>query len=166
MAKDVNESYWKNYNQLQHVKHQLLQKYLGAWFPILSSWHGRVLYVDCNAGRGRHEQGQPGSPILALETLLNHNRRDTILKTTEVSFVFFENDVNNYRQLQQEITALGRLPKNMSVFAYDQDYAVILTQRIQGLRASSQSLAPSFIFVDPFGFSLSMNLLNDLLEFY
>ena len=62
----TDESYWSDYTGLQHAKHQLLSKYLGGWFPILASANGRVIYIDCYAGRGRHASGHEGSPILAL----------------------------------------------------------------------------------------------------
>ena len=58
---DENLEYWNDFNNLQRKKHELLQRYLGRWFPILGSWSGRIVYVDCNAGRGRHSTGEPGS---------------------------------------------------------------------------------------------------------
>ena len=92
---DTNERYWSEYTGLQEAKHQLLRKYLAGWFPILTSFHGRVIYVDCHAGRGIHETGQQGSPILALQGLLTHQLRTQILDSTEVYFIFFENDPTN-----------------------------------------------------------------------
>jgi three-Cys-motif partner protein len=70
--RDTDKEYWESYNDLQRTKHSILRKYLGAWFPILTSWSGRVLYIDCHAGRGRHKTGEEGSPIIALNCLLNH----------------------------------------------------------------------------------------------
>ena len=60
----------------------------GGWFPILGSWSGRVLYIDCHAGRGRHDAGQEGSPILALRVLLEHSHLNRILNDTEVNFIY------------------------------------------------------------------------------
>ena len=54
------------------AKHRLLQRYLGAWFPILSRSSGRIVFFDGFAGPGEFEGGEPGSPILALQTLLDH----------------------------------------------------------------------------------------------
>ena len=36
------------------VKHIILQKYLEAWFPILSRYNGRVVYYDGFAGPGEY----------------------------------------------------------------------------------------------------------------
>ena len=92
----TNEKYWSEYDGLQEAKHQLLRRYLDGWFPILTSVHGRVIYVDCHAGRGIHETGQQGSPILALQRLRDHQLRARILDSTEVQFVFFENDLTRF----------------------------------------------------------------------
>lgn len=161
----TNERYWAEYDGLQHAKHQLLTRYLGGWFPILSSWSGRVLYLDCHAGRGRHLTGQEGSPVLALQTLLEHTHRPQILDSTEVQFVFFEKDQVNYEYLCEEINALGQLPDNIEVHPFRADYEAKLRQIVDNLEQRGQRMAPAFAFIDPYGFTLSMDLLNDLLRF-
>jgi three-Cys-motif partner protein len=161
----TDDNYWAEYNGLQQAKHELLRSYLGGWFPILASWQGRVLYIDCHAGRGRHGSGHEGSPILALKLLLQHAHKDRILASSQVNFLFFENNPKNYDLLQEEIKALGALPNKMNVDVRHDDYAQALGQVINQLRAKGQQLAPSFAFVDPYGFVLPMNLLNDLLSF-
>jgi three-Cys-motif partner protein len=163
VAKD--DKYWAEYDGLQHGKHQLLRKYLGAWFPILASRNGQVFYIDCHAGRGRHATGDDGSPILALRQLLEHKQRARILASTKVQFLFFEAERSNYDQLTAEIGALGTLPKNVKVAPILADYATQLREVIGRVRAQGARLAPSFAFVDPYGFDLSMNLLNDFLKF-
>ncbi len=160
-----DEQYWADYDGLQYVKHQLLIKYLGGWFPILCSWSGRVLYVDCNAGRGRHKTGHEGSPILALKTLLNHCQKATISKNAQVSVVFFENNPVNYDYLISEIRLLGDLPKFIDIKTYKSDYEIHLMETIIEFQKAGQQHTPALIFVDPYGFKLSMGLLNRLLSF-
>lgn len=162
---DTDESYWSEYTGLQHAKHQLLSNYLGGWFPILTSSYGRVIYIDCHAGRGRHTTGHEGSPILALQTLLNHHHKDRILDSTEIQFVFFETDQQNYDYLGEEIAALGEIPRNVQIHSFQSDYEASLRQIVDDLRQRGQHLAPSFVFVDPYGFQLSMELLNSFLQF-
>ena len=159
----TDEKYWSEYTGLQEAKHQLLRKYLAGWFPILTSFHGRVIYVDCHAGRGIHKTGQKGSPILALQGLLTHQLRTQILDSTEVYFIFFENDPTNYKHLCTEIESLGELPSNIKVDIVQEDYEKSLRERVDDINRHSHLVAPSFAFVDPFGFTLSMELLNDLL---
>ena len=162
---NTDENYWSEYTGLQHAKHQLLSKYLGGWFPILASANGRVIYIDCHAGRGSHTTGHKGSPILALQTLLNHQLKTRILYSTKIQFVFFENDQQNYEYLGEEIAALGEIPKNVQIYRFQSDYEAALRQIVDDLRQHGQHLAPSFVFVDPYGFQLSMELLNSFLQF-
>ena len=88
----TDERYWQNYDGLQVAKHKILEYYLAGWFPKLCSWQGRVLYIDCHAGRGRHKTGHHGSPILALNLLLKHSYLEKILSDTEINFFLFEKD--------------------------------------------------------------------------
>jgi hypothetical protein len=53
------------------AKHQIIQKYVAAWYPILSRWNGRVVFIDGFAGRGRYNDGSEWSPQIALHTLLD-----------------------------------------------------------------------------------------------
>jgi three-Cys-motif partner protein len=63
------------------AKHQLLTGYLKAWFPILSRWNDRIMFLDGFAGPGIYKGDtpdalpKPGSPIKALDVLLEHTRR-------------------------------------------------------------------------------------------
>lgn len=161
----TDDKYWAEYDGLQHAKHQILRSYLGGWFPILGSWHGRVLYIDCHAGRGRHKAGELGSPVLALRILLEHSARKKILSNTEVNFYFFEIDEHNFKQLKKEIRALGKLPDNVIVHPHFGDYESFLSEEIADLTKKGQQMAAAFAFVDPYGFSISMKFLNEILQF-
>src|SRR6266487_4348892 len=55
------------------AKHDLIQKYLGGWFPILGSSNDRIVFLDGFAGPGAYAEGEMGSPLLAIETLLDHS---------------------------------------------------------------------------------------------
>ena len=161
----TNERYWAEYDGLQHAKHQLLRRYLDGWLAIMAKGNARILYVDCHAGRGRHKTGHEGSPILALRRLLGHTHRDTIIAHTEVCFVFFERDLANYRYLTTEIASLGKLPDNVRVHPFCGDYEAELRSIVDDIRRRGTALAPAFAFLDPYGFTLSMDLLNELLAF-
>ena len=47
-------------------KHQVLRYYLAAWFPILGSFAGRVVFIDGFAGPGEYAGGEPGSHLKQL----------------------------------------------------------------------------------------------------
>lgn len=160
----TEEQYWKDYDGLQAAKHQLLARYLDRWFPILSAFRGRVFYIDCHAGRGMHDTGDPGSPIVALQRLLNHKLRTLILNRVEVHFEFFEIDKQSAGQLEAEIAQLGQLPKRTNCNVYAEDYAQALAGILDYLDGAGLQIAPSFAFLDPFGFKLSMSLQNRFLS--
>jgi three-Cys-motif partner protein len=161
---DENPDYWQEYNNLQRVKHQLLKHYLGGWFPILGSWSGRIVYIDCHAGRGRHQTGQAGSPLIALETFLNHPQRDRILKKSEALFFFIEADEQNKETLKRNLANYKR-PHKVFVSIEHGDFQRVLQDGINQLCEQKSAMAPAFIFVDPYGFALPGKLLAELKAF-
>ena len=68
------------------AKHRILRNYLDAWLPIMTSWSGRVVFVDGFAGPGQYRGGEDGSPVIALTAALELKRP---LKS-EIVFHFIE----------------------------------------------------------------------------
>lgn len=162
---EPNPDYWSAYSNLQHVKHSLIRHYLNGWFPklALGQWGSkRLLYVDTHAGRGKHLEGQLGSPLVALTTLLEHQSRDRILRETEVRFFFMERDVENFEALQVELKA-HELPRNVIVEPKQGDSLEIIDGVIRMFEDEGAQLPPSFVFVDPYGFKVPGDLLRRLL---
>lgn len=92
---DPNPEYWGDYSKLQRVKHQFIREYLKGWLPKLTlgpTGCRRLLYIDTHAGRGKHQTGHLGSPLVALTTLLEHTSRSQMLRNTEVRYYFIEGD--------------------------------------------------------------------------
>lgn len=69
-----NETIWEIESHTI-AKHQILERYLKAWFPILNRYHGRVIYLDGFSGPGRYKNGEPGSPIIALNVANSHRKQ-------------------------------------------------------------------------------------------
>lgn len=156
--------YWADYDGLQAIKHRILGRYLDAWFPILSSLGGQLLYLDCHAGRGRHDTGDPGSPIIVLEHLRDHRLREQILRRVEVFCHFFEVDQSNADRFEREIDRLGALPDRVHVHVHAADYEESVSHVLEHLESTGAELPPSFAFIDPYGFKLSMGFLNRVLN--
>jgi three-Cys-motif partner protein len=161
---DEHPEYWQEYTNLQHVKHALLHRYLGGWFPILARWRGRVVYIDCHAGRGLHASGQKGSPLVALDTLITHRHLPNILQNAEVCFLFIEGDAANKQELETHL-ANNPLPAKIRVDVVCEDFERVIQGIIDHLTSNNQRMAPAFVFVDPYGFKLSMDLLTQLKAF-
>lgn len=158
--KDKRLSYWKEYTNLQFVKHRLIREYLNGWFPKLGTWSGRILYVDTHAGRGKHTRGQEGSPLVAVRTFLAHSWGDRILKRCKVRFIFIEWSESNAEQLRKELGGLGKLPEKVTYKVYCQNAFELLSGLADELERTGNELAPCFVFVDPYGFNIPCNVLR------
>ncbi len=162
---DGHKDYFEKYSNLQYVKHHLIQEYLNGWFPKLGTWAGRIVYLDTHSGRGTHTTGQYGSPIVALRTLLDHSYRSKLLEKSEAVFVFIEQDADNMRQLRNEIAQLGPLPRKVNVKTIESDCFSAIREIIDYHKQPNRDLAPSFVFVDPYGFKIPGEILKELMSF-
>lgn len=129
------------------AKHAVLRAYLDAWFPILTKWHGRVVYYDGFAGPGRYEGGEEGSPILALKAARDHAAK----LSAEMVFLFVEEDSARAEHLRDvEIPQLS-LPPHFKCEVLNSQFEPALRELLDRLDKSTAKLAPTFAFVDPFG---------------
>jgi three-Cys-motif partner protein len=146
------------------AKHYLLRRYLQAWLPIMSSWQGRLVLIDGFAGPGIYEDGQPGSPIIMLKAFLDHNARDRI--DAQLVYVFIEQDKRRAATLESEIAKLGKLPSNVKVQVIPKPYEDAFSSVLDNIEQKGQKLAPTFAFLDPFGYSdAPMTLTGRFLQF-
>ena len=152
----VREAVWAI---LPHTaaKHRILRCYLDAWLPIMGSWNGRILIVDGFAGPGIYAGGEEGSPIIALRTLMAHRHMAKHLGSgLEVRFHFVEEDAARVVVLKEQIEKFKKttpLPKDVHVNIAEGQFAPYLDRILTGLDAAKKTIAPTFAFIDPFGFS-------------
>ena len=149
------------------AKHDILARYLGAWFGIFgrSRYHQRVNVLDGFAGPGRYENGEPGSPVLTLTTLLDHQSFEHFGDTT-FSFVFNEWDDERFASLKSVLadvqTSRAPWPKTVRVHPRNQNFQELARELLDSIPAGKQ-LAPTFAFIDPFGYKdVPMSLIRDL----
>jgi len=64
----MNDTIWDIEPHTQK-KHEILKKYIDAWTPIMSKYNRRLVYIDAFAGPGIYKNGEPGSPIIVLESI-------------------------------------------------------------------------------------------------
>jgi three-Cys-motif partner protein len=146
------------------AKHGILQNYLFAWLPIMSRYNGRLVYVDGFAGPGVYEGGEPGSPIIALNAYLEHAYRDRI--DAELVYVFIEEDSRRVKRLKKELGRLGKLPRNVVVEVIEGAFEDRFSEVLDDVEERGASLAPTFAFIDPFGYSdAPMDLSGRFLQF-
>lgn len=130
------------------AKHIILKEYLDAWLPIMTSWNGRVLYIDGFAGPGKYERNEDGSPIIALKSAVHHRAQ---LKA-EVVFCFVEAEKERYQHLDSIVKEMT-LPQNFKTQTIHGKFDDTVTGLLDSLNEQKTRIAPAFVFVDPFGFS-------------
>jgi three-Cys-motif partner protein len=119
-------------------KLSIIEKYVDGFSKILGSKFREVYYVDGFAGKGKYDNGDSGSPVLAAETALRYQQgnRQFTLRCINVEKV-----IENYINLCAETAKFGGLVTN---------YAGTFEQNIDGILACTNNY-PTFFFLDDFG---------------
>ena len=133
-------------------KHLVLQEYMNAWLPIMTTTNARVLFIDAFAGPGEYSAGEPGSPIIALKTLLDHKALGRMRGNVHYLFIEKESDrVEHLRRALQEYD--NTLPTICSYEVIESTFDETVTQALAHVTQQNATLAPSFVMIDPFGVS-------------
>lgn len=130
------------------AKHVILRKYLNAWLPKITKWNGKVIFCDGFAGPGVYANGEDGSPIIAIKTLLEHSYRDRV--RAEIKYLFIEERRDRCDSLRNAVNQL-ELPKSVDVWIINSTYAEAFSDLLDDLDKEESKLAPTFAFIDPFG---------------
>ncbi len=133
------------------VKLELLEKYLRGWVKILGKWHRRVLYLDGFAGRGQYEEGEKkvvdGSPIRAMR--VGQSFKNYV---AEFIAVFVESNLDNYVNLHKVVASEKTNCPNVITEVVHGEFALVVADILDDLDRKGAKMAPSFFFIDPFGF--------------
>jgi len=130
------------------AKHEILRRYLRAWFPIMSKWNGRILYIDGFAGPGAYSKDEPGSPLIAINAAKEH----TLKLDAELVFWFIEARKDRCEHLK-ELLSKEELPANIKYEVECSKFDESLTALFDALDEQGKRIAPTFAFIDPFGYS-------------
>ncbi len=130
------------------AKHAILRAYLNAWFPILGSRYPTVVFVDGFCGPGRYTGGEPGSPLVALEAALGQKKP----LLGNLVFLFTDQRLDRIEHLRSEL-AVVKVPSNFKVGAEHGRFDEVFSPLLDGLEQTGEGLAPTFAFLDPFGFA-------------
>lgn len=106
------------------AKHRVYKQYLSKWMPIMiRSWKGDVTYAEGFSGPGVYSGGEPGSPVIALASLIG----DPLIRTRarDVRFLFVEKDKKRVDRLRLELEkAASPVPlDDLSRYGIDLDLA-------------------------------------------
>ncbi len=162
MLKNNDLEKW-TYREHTRVKHILLEKYLKAWITILGSSFRHICYFDGFAGRGEYTDRSPGSPLIALKLA------DELQKYYEKFIcIFIERNLENFKNLEsvlkRETPKIKHINK-IEIIKKNDEFAIVIEEIFKDLEQQKYILAPSFFFVDPFGFSgIPFNIVKKILS--
>jgi len=108
------------------------------------------VYIDGFSGPGRYKGGEPGSALVALTVAL----RSLETSSGELTLLFIDERPDRIEHLKQELTTFS-LPSHFSVVAETGIFHEKLGATLDDLEAKNLQLAPTFAFIDPFGFNFS-----------
>ena len=159
MAKD-NSTFFDKKQEWSKIKDSLLSSYLLPYFQkIVYTWRP-VFYIDCFAGMGIFKDGQPGSPMIAL------NKRNEVLARAsnieaKIDMCFIENNYES--ELRQNMITKYPAQDNYGsktvIGGKYEDKILDLLEAHKGYNV--------FLYIDPYGIkSLDYGLFTRFLDFH
>lgn len=144
------------------AKHEILQRYLDAYFPIMCSWNQSVSFVDGFAGPGEYANGEAGSPQVAIRSALK-SQKSLLKSDSHVQLLFNEQSADRFRNLESVIGRFTDLPDSVKLYCSNNQFSELAKGIVQ--RRVGKKAPPTFAFVDPFGYSdVPISLLAELLK--
>ncbi|MCY4082250.1 MAG: three-Cys-motif partner protein TcmP [Caldilineaceae bacterium] len=133
-------------------KHRVLRNYMDAWLPKMLQYRRQVLFIDGFAGPGEYRDGEDGSPIIALKSLIEHSANKRM--RGQINFVFIEKELDRKGHLEKTIEPyFPTLPKYCNVRVVHSTFVARMTMILDWFDSRKQTLPPSFVMIDPFGVS-------------
>jgi three-Cys-motif partner protein len=147
---------WKKDPHTQ-AKHDILEGYLEAYFPIMVRQFKDtgVGFVDAFAGPGEYADGSDGSPIIALRTA---RRRDVQSCGTRIHLLFIERDKKRSDHLAR-LLSTEVLPELISVAQVTGACGEVLLPKIEELGLHQGGL---FVNLDGWGVDTTYDLIRQI----
>jgi three-Cys-motif partner protein len=155
-----NRKFFEERTDQSEVKARIVSKYFSTWakvvMPTAAKVGRKIAYMDLYAGPGRYKDGAASTPLLVLQTAIDHPQMSQMLTV-------FLNDVdgNNTSTLQSEIDKLPGIEKL-------KHKPIVTCGEVDDRAAkyfNEKRLDPSFSFVDPFGYKgFSLRLVQGVIK--
>ena len=150
MSKD-NTQFFKEKKPWSEVKDALLACYLKPYFQKVLRANREIVYIDCCAGKGRFEDGKPGSPLIALQAM-DSCTQNTNMSSWRISMNFVDlNYAEDLSELLKDLPYVKVIPGR-----YEEKVPELLKGK-QGCFV--------FLYIDPYGIkALDFNLFDSLMN--
>jgi three-Cys-motif partner protein len=146
-----NKDFFKSKNSWSEIKDRLLSCYLPQYFQKLLMTRKEIFYVDCFAGKGKFDDGNDGSPIIALKIREDCIKR-TMAQNACINTCFI--DLNYADELKANIVDFCDNSGFLTVISgkYEEKIEQILSNK-RGVNI--------FLYIDPYGIrALDSNLFD------
>ncbi|WP_031516603.1 three-Cys-motif partner protein TcmP [Desulfofalx alkaliphila] len=132
-----NEDFYKEKKPWSIIKDQLLGSYLKPYFAKILATQKPIFYVDAFAGKGMFDDGDPGSPVIALD-IISEALEKTQFRKPNIKSCFIE--LNHAHALRDNIKNY----KNVDVVEgkYEENIDLML---------EGKQLHNVFLYIDPYG---------------
>jgi three-Cys-motif partner protein len=141
MPKD-NSNFFKKKKIWSEVKDELLGCYMVPYFTKILSMGNPILYVDCFAGKGKFDDGKPGSPLTALQSLDSSIAMYRGSRMPEVNMKFIE--LNHHQDLESNIPNRHRGRCEVIGGKFEDNISPLLQKAMSANRQLNV-----FLYVDP-----------------
>lgn len=153
------------------AKHGLLRAFYAKWVSVHSEWFakrggGVVRVYDGFAGPGVYEGGEPGSPVILIESLLENPRLLERWQAVSYDFQFVEKHSGRAAKLKEQLTALEARAREEGCWSERVSWTATCALYEDNVPAApSPGNSALFLFLDPFGYSHSpMTLTRELIQ--
>ncbi|MGH3440808.1 MAG: three-Cys-motif partner protein TcmP [Nitriliruptorales bacterium] len=160
-ARDLPDSHQDKWVYSLHTraKHEILRRYLGAWFSILGHQNPLLVILDGFAGKGKYTTGQAGSPKIIFDRAVQVVE-DGRARRVEIRCV--ELDATNYSELALLCDSLKH--ENVRIDARHGAFAGAAKRLAEWAEGKKYS-PPIFVSADPYGFrGVPLDVVSRLME--
>lgn len=119
------------------VKDELLGCYFKPYVSKILHTYKPLVYVDCFAGKGKFEDGSPGSPLIALD-IIDQCCASTTMESTNIEATFI--DLNYADALRENLKAYPWV--NIISGKYEENIQTVLR---------GKEKCNVFLYIDPYG---------------
>lgn len=151
-----NSAFFNEQTEQSAVKARIVSSYFAAWSRVIQKWNTPMAYIDLFCGPGKYANDNLSAPLLIIQRTLESPEL-----TTNMSFIFNDNDANNIEILESSVSQLDSNSKLTGRIQYHS----VTVERDFASKLSIPSKMPVLSFVDPFGYKgLTLDLINYLIK--
>lgn len=156
MSKD-NKKFFETKNNWSRIKDKLLGCYLMPYFQKVLTTGKTICYVDCFSGKGKFDDGEPGSPMIALnireQCLQKSKYKMDISHAIETTFI----DLNYAEDLKRNLQPYDNIYGKPHIISgkYEEEILKVLKDK------KGQNI---FLYIDPYGIKALDTALFDQFE--